>query len=127
MVAGKQRFREEVRPGHHLGHHLVVVVATLHNVCVKVVEAAEIEFIQIVGIKERAVARSIVEVDAVAAIVQIQAALLHVTYKMLHEHQVEAGVGHTANAGAVLLCIGRVALAVAGKGVDIVPVLAVLG
>ena len=127
MVARKQRFGEEVRPGHNLSYHLIVFFAVLEDACVKVVETAEIEFVKVVGIEERAVAGSVVEIDAVAAIVQIEAALLHITHKMLYEYQIEACIGHLADAGTVLLGIGCVALTVAGERVDILPVLAVLG
>ena len=60
MVACKERLGEEVRPGHYLGNHLVVVVAALYDIGVKVVQAAEIEVVKIVGIEERAVAGSVV-------------------------------------------------------------------
>ena len=127
VIAGKQRFREEVGPGHHLSYHLIVVVAVLHDVCVKVVEATEIELVKIVGIEERAVSGGIVEVYAVAAVVQIQATLLHVTNEMLNEYEVETCIFHLADAGSVLLGVGGVALAIAGKGVKILPVFAILG
>ena len=115
MVAGKQGLGEEVGPGHNLSNHLIVFLAVLNNVGIEVIETAKVELVKVVGIEERTVAGSVVEIDTVAAVVKVKAALLHIAYEMLYEYQIETGIFHLADAGTVLLGIRGVTLAVAGE------------